>query len=166
VREPTCIVDGCDRAAQTRDYCGAHYSRVKRYGHPQADRSINPGPLERMRRRTLGTAPDECWIWQGSLVGNGYGNIRADGRLQYVHRVAYQELLGPIPDGLELDHVRARGCISRACWNPAHLEPVTRQENQRRTARAMQTECLRGHEFTQANTYEALAKLPRRRSGA
>lgn len=68
-----------------------------------------------------------CWIFPGSLA-NGYGRAWWDGRVVNVHRAAYEVLVGPIPEGHDLDHL----CRNRACYNPAHLEPVTRPENVRR----------------------------------
>lgn len=70
-----------------------------------------------------------CWDWTGALKANGYGQmlIHRDGRYckVHVHRFAYELLVGPIPEGLDLDHL----CRNRKCVNPAHLEPVTRREN-------------------------------------
>lgn len=75
--------------------------------------------------------PDQhgCWLWQGrpSLSG-GYGRVRIAGVLYYAHRVAYEAFIGPIPDGLTIDHL----CRVTLCINPAHLEPVTFSENTRR----------------------------------
>jgi hypothetical protein len=69
-----------------------------------------------------------CWIWQRSLR-NGYGQLaRCQNGERYAHRFYYIELRGPIPAGLDLDHL----CRIRACVNPDHLEPVTRAENLRR----------------------------------
>jgi hypothetical protein len=102
-------------------------------------------------------AADECWPWRAALH-NGYGRlwITESGRRRSVaaHVVVYEALVGPVPEGLELDHL----CRNRACSNPAHLEPVTRRENLLRgdtiTARnAAKTHCDHGHEFTAANIY-------------
>lgn len=100
---------------------------------------------------------DECWIFQGGLAG-GYGRVTwaENGRMRYglAHRVMYTHELGPIPDGLDLDHL----CRNRACCNPDHLEPVTRQTNLLRgetipAARAQVTHCPAGHPYSGDNLF-------------
>ena len=66
-----------------------------------------------------------CWLWMGSTVRGGYGQIRDERRAKYVHRVAYESVVGEIPSGLQLDHL----CRVRRCVNPRHLEPVTQKVN-------------------------------------
>jgi hypothetical protein len=66
-----------------------------------------------------------CWTYRGMLDEWGYGKIKIAGRKHRTHRVAYEAIVGPIPDGLTIDHL----CRNRACCNPDHLEPVTRSEN-------------------------------------
>ncbi len=96
-----------------------------------------------------------CWMWIAHVNRHrGYGHFNAGGREGYAHRFAYELLVGPIPDGLELDHL----CRVRHCVNPAHLEPVTRRENVLRgqapsAYQARQTCCIRGHLFNAENTY-------------
>lgn len=72
-----------------------------------------------------------CWVRKGSLTDRGYGNVAVTGSTKHLlmHRVMYEALVGPIPEGLELDHL----CRVRACCNPWHLEPVTHGENLRRS---------------------------------
>ena len=95
--------------------------------------------------------PHGCWIWQATTTPNGYGQFRVDGRMVYAHRFAYELLVGPIPEGLELDHL----CRVRNCVNPAHMEPVTHAENMRRGAHALKTHCPREHPYAGGNLYVA-----------
>ena len=69
----------------------------------------------------------ECWIWTASTV-RGYGTVRLDGKRRRAHRVSYEMAKGPIPEGLDVDHL----CFNPPCVNPDHLEAVTREENLRR----------------------------------
>ena len=99
---------------------------------------------------------DTCWLWT-ACASHGYGRIKVGGgfgKMLQAHRVAYEMLVGPIPEGLHLDHL----CRVTLCVNPNHLEPVTPRENILRgenhvAKRARQTECLRGHPLSGANLY-------------
>lgn len=107
--------------------------------------------------------PDDwrgCWLWTGALNGVGYGVLgrgaRDDG-LVYAHRLSFELFVGPIPEGLHIDHV----CRTRRCVNPFHLEAVTQSRNNRRARDAQagrpigsaEDACIHGHRFTPENTY-------------
>lgn len=79
----------------------------------------------------INRAPNEtdCWLWIGASSKNGYGTVRdRNGKVTNCHRVVYCEMIGPISDKHDLDHL----CRNPRCVNPAHLQPVTRKENLRR----------------------------------
>jgi hypothetical protein len=92
---------------------------------------------------------ETCWLFTVNIAPEGYGKFSFHGRTRNAHRVVYEALVGPIPDGLDLDHL----CRVRHCVNPAHLEPVTRAENARRgAAGSLITHCPKGHEYNETNT--------------
>lgn len=93
-----------------------------------------------------------CWLWFAYRDRKGYGTVGVGTAVKYAHRVVYETLRGPIPEGLQLDHL----CRVRCCVNPDHLEPVTNQENARRgdngKRQRARTHCPRGHAYDAANT--------------
>lgn len=100
---------------------------------------------------------DACWLWKGAKTSGGYGQLfkkKIAGRSwKYVaHRLSYEMHIGPIPEGLQLDHL----CRVHACVNPAHLEPVTQKENGLRgisifAENARKTHCSKGHPYSGEN---------------
>jgi len=104
-----------------------------------------------------------CWLWMRGTTSNGYGAMAFEGRSRLAHRLSYELLVGPVPDGLQIDHL----CRTRLCVNPDHLEPVTQRENiLRGTApvveNARRTHCVNGHPFDDANTGPARGGRNRR----
>ena len=94
-----------------------------------------------------------CWLWTAALT-DGYGCFRADTGVIRAHRFSYNSLIGPIPDGRQIDHL----CRVRRCVRPSHMEPVTLQENLARgespsAKQARQTHCINGHPFAGDNLH-------------
>lgn len=95
---------------------------------------------------------DSCWLWTGATAGAGYGQLWVGGRRVYVHRFAYEQFVGPIPEGFQIDHL----CRIHNCVNPAHLEAVTQRENVLRgvappAVNAQKTHCPQGHAYDAKN---------------
>lgn len=92
---------------------------------------------------------ESCWPWEGAKNAKGYGRVYVAGRRWYAHRMTYTAFVGPIPVGLELDHL----CRNPSCVNPDHLEPVTHAENGARGIKATKPRCVSGHRFSFENTH-------------
>ncbi len=94
-----------------------------------------------------------CWRLPCKLRTNGYAHLRSDGRNGYAHRLIYEHLIGPIMDGLTLDHL----CRNRWCCHPNHLQPVTHDVNIMRGAglaanNSQKKACPSGHTYDDNNT--------------
>lgn len=118
---------------------------------------MSAGVLDRIKAKVQVTDAG-CWEFTGHrMPGSGYGRVGWDGRLWLAHRVTYTLLVGPIADGMEIDHL----CKNKPCCNPAHLEAVTRSENIRRGTQwewraafeLAKTHCPARHPYDAANTY-------------
>jgi len=171
----TCSVveDGvrCGGLAWARGWCHAHLRRFYAYGDPLG----KPPPLPTAEQRfwakvdKAGSAPayrpelGPCWLWTAQLVGRGdarYGKFNYPGG-QLAHRFAHELLVGPIPPGLQCDHLcRNPGCVKVIAdeHGPAHLELVTPKENCLRgesfaAINARKTHCPRGHPLDGDNLY-------------
>lgn len=111
-------------------------------------------PAERFYNKVALDTLTGCLEWVAYVRPDGYASFWDGTRQVPAHRWAYEHVIGPVPEGLTIDHL----CRNRACVNPQHMEPVTHRENTLRgegiTARqARQTHCKNGHEFTPDNTY-------------
>lgn len=147
----SCSVDGCPRPRYTRGMCASH-DRMVREGLPLSESIWISRRLANVRQ------VGDCLIWQGHKNNAGYGVVSvaddsgAPGRGEAVHRWFYRRFVGPIPEGLVLDHL----CRTPLCVNVDHLEPVTQFENDRRgnLARGMgpgREACKNGHPWTPEN---------------
>lgn len=107
--------------------------------------------LDRLANRF--TVGDGCWEWIAGKSQGGYGQIRIDGHQRGAHCVLYELLVGPIPEGKELDHL----CRNRGCVRPSHLEPVTHAVNIARAplAPGNRTHCPQGHPYVGSTTYRS-----------
>lgn len=88
-----------------------------------------------------------CWTWTGATTSKGYGCLSDGHRTVLAHRLAWESVNGPIPDGLTVNH----RCMNKRCVNPEHLELLTPGDNLRH-GRGMRTHCPAGHEYDLLNT--------------
>jgi len=113
------------------------------------------GPLEDIiLSRSIPEPNTGCWLWLTGLMPAGYGCFRYQGKTLLAHRISYEVAKGPIPHGLQIDHI----CRVRCCVNPDHLRCVTIRENVLcgvgvAAQNLAKTHCVRGHEFTPENTF-------------
>lgn len=160
-----CSVTGCAKQARTKGMCNPHYQRWYRKGETDLQpkmtfeerfwSKVDKGGAIPSFRPALGP----CWIWTAATDTKGYGKffvgkIEGKTKLRQAYRVAYELEVGPIPEGLDLDHL----CRVRLCVNPLHLEPVTHRTNVLRgegmPARGVLfTRCPKGHPYDEENTY-------------
>lgn len=157
----SCSVVGCERAYNGKGYCGMHGIRVRRYGSPNPP-GLAPRALPTLDRLlSYVEKTDSCWLWNGTTSRTGYGRTSHKGVQCSTHRLFYELLVGPIPEGLEIDHL----CMVRNCVNPDHLEPVDHKTNVMRSPNSLpnraraQTECKHGHPLDR--TYQSKRGLRR-----
>lgn len=145
--ERICSIPDCDSPSRARGMCNMHYKRLRRTGTTDS-----PNVEERFFSHVT-QGPDDCWLFD-TINSKGYGQFQLDGRNLQAHIWSYEFLIGPVPDGLTLDHL----CRVRACVNPWHLDPVPHRVNILRgigpaAINARRTQCVNGHPFTSENTY-------------
>lgn len=152
-----CSIDGCGKPKAARGWCSMHYSRYRRHGDPLIQSEWRKWTFQDRTEGKYLVTESGCWEWQGARQDRGYGVLTVLGYQIRTHRYFYESLVGPVPDGLELDHL----CRNPPCVNPEHLEPVTHAENMRRYSESHvnsfpsleNSHCPHGHAMTEENTY-------------
>ena len=144
--QPQCNTRDCTKPVWARGFCRAHYAWRRRRGKLSClPRRTAAERFWAKVKKTRG-----CWVWLAGTT-TGYGQF-FDSRGMLAHRWAYERLVGPIPEGLTIDHL----CRNRLCVNPSHLEAVTGRTNTLRgvgasAIHARKTVCPRGHALTNGN---------------
>jgi len=147
-----CTVGECGRPTVGRGLCRAHYQRWWKRGTTDFAPGYEPRTT-RERFESKVVRADGCWGWTGTHDSGGYAKFSLNGSMANAHRFGYELYVGPIPVGMEVDHL----CRNRGCVNPAHLEPVPKRVNVLRgygipAVYARRDRCSRGHAFDEANT--------------
>lgn len=149
-----CDRDGCAKQAKHRGFCRRHYIEDQYRDTPVPTDAVLAG---RLFPKIAENSVTGCWEWSGakqSRTSHGMFGYNALGRnvTRYVHTWMWEFLVGPVPDGLVLDHL----CRVTHCCNPAHLEPVPVGMNTLRgdgptAVNARKTHCKRGHALAGQN---------------
>lgn len=116
-----CLFDDCGRHREGRGYCKGHYSQLMR-GQQIRKLSQDKTLADRFWEKVSRT--DGCWNWTGT-ISNQYGSLKVNGKDLRAHRISYEINIGPIPEGMLIDHK----CHNRLCVNPTHLQLATFKQN-------------------------------------
>jgi hypothetical protein len=161
----TCTIPDCGSPTVGRGLCRKHYQRWWKRGTTDYAPGYAPRTL-RERFDAKAVPGSGCWGWTGGHDANGYAKLSVDGATKNAHRIGYELYVGPIPDGLQIDHLchthdsscmGGTTCPHRGCVNPQHLEPVTQRANVLRGEgpagrNARRTHCKNDHEYNERNT--------------
>lgn len=135
-----CTAAGCDLPYQAKGFCVKHYKRYTKYGSTELPKRLTGE--EKFWDNIHQSAPGQCWPWAGRCDEDGYGLLCIGRWYVRAHRFSYELLVGPIPEGLVIDHLCHTAdptcsgkCPHRRCVNPAHMEPVTTTVNAERSHR-------------------------------
>lgn len=154
-----CKFPECGRPHSDHGYCHGHSHQLRTKGVLVPLRARRPNGSDPIIRfvsvpcKVSGVVGD-CHEWVGAKDKNGYGQTNINRKNVYTHRYVYERANGPIPDGLEVDHV----CRNKSCCNLLHLRLVTRAENVLENSDGLaavnrrKTHCVHGHKFDEANT--------------
>lgn len=143
----SCSVDGCETRAVSRGLCRLHYGRLYKTGSVEYR---PPTPTDLLQAKYVTDAAAGCWMWTAYINPDGYGMFKHRGAMRLAHGASYELHIGPVPDGLELDHL----CRNRACVNPDHLEPVPHKVNVQRAKKSSSSTGIRGVS-RRGNSYRA-----------
>lgn len=119
-----CEIEGCERPSRSRKMCESHYKKDRyrtspNYRGPRRINDINES-------FALRTKPEgDCIVWTGGRFPSGHGSVSQDHQSRFAHRVAYEMKIGPVPEGMVLDHI----CRNPPCVNVDHLRVVTVKQN-------------------------------------
>lgn len=169
LKKPYCSITGCSNEHYARGWCKRHYITWFDHGDANHIRPYIHGPAEDRFNYNIdrdGPIKDpqlgKCWVWTKSTDKKGYARFRDnDGKTVAVHRWSYSHFVGPIPEGMVIDHL----CFNPPCANPRHLEPVTNKVNLVERGRtnvaylnSLKRACRSGHPLTPDNVYLEKAK--------
>lgn len=139
---------------RTADFVCSECEKVRWGNRPRKGYAGRFNNLTKIIERHVLKLPTGCWQWTSVIERNGYGRVTVNYKAHLVHRYVYEQLVGKIPHGMQIDHI----CKHRSCVNPAHMEAVPPAENNARSSspsalNARKTACVRGHRFTPENIY-------------